>query len=63
MIPRTCALLSDAALAVEFDDPHLARQMRGQVHHMTEWGYRTHEYDRLVEVAARVLPNHEAMPR
>lgn len=29
---------------------------------MSEWGYRTHEYDRLVNVAARVLPDHPGRP-
>lgn len=57
-LPLSCALLDDAALVVELEDPYLARKFRSQVHHMSEWGYRTHEYDQLVEVAARVLPEH-----
>lgn len=61
MLPPTCELLSDAALGVELEDPHLARKLRAQVHHMSEWGYRTHEYDRLVDVAARVLPGHPSL--
>lgn len=63
MLPPTCSLLDDAALVIELEDPHLARKLRAQIHHMSEWGYRTHEYDRLVAVAARVLPGHPGVPK
>jgi hypothetical protein len=63
MAPPSCLLLDDAADAVKAVDPGLARKLRAQAYHMREWGYRTHEYDRLVDVAARVLPEHPGVPR
>lgn len=48
-------LLDDAALCVELEDPHLARKLRTQSHWAREWGYRTYEFDRMLNVARRIF--------
>lgn len=55
MLPESVRLLDTAADTVREEDPALARKLGTQAAWMREWGYRTHEYDRMVNVARRIL--------
>lgn len=55
-------LLEDAALCVELEDPSLARKLRQQAHWALEWGHRTAEFDRILNVARRTVGLPESDP-
>jgi hypothetical protein len=54
-LPESVHLLDTATEVVREEDPTLARRLGAQAAWMREWGYRTHEYDRMTNVARRVL--------
>lgn len=59
MLPESVRLLDTAAESVREQDPLLARRLGAQAAWMREWGYRTHDYDRMTNVARRILGQPE----